>query len=133
MGLFGGKGPMTIRHPMTLRHPVPCSSQQHTFQFTITAVSLSLSHTHTHTHTHAHTCTHAHTHTHTHFNSQSHKSHTASPFLWSAVTKSFVFSMDREESFVRCKGSCSRGTFWYRVAAISRLLKIIGLFCKRAL
>ena len=84
-------------------------------------------HTHTHTHTHIHTYTHihAHTHTHTHTNAQTliTKPNLKVPpicaymHLWR--TMMFDVMYIPETQHVK-----------YGVATISRLLKIIGLFCR---
>ena len=111
-------------------HSLSFFARTHSFTHTHNCMDSICAHTHAlsffHTHTHSHTYTHStivriayvHTHTfsfsltHTHSHTHSH-THTHTTIVWTAYMHPL--------------------TICYGVATMSRLLKIIGLFCKRAL
>ena len=91
--------------------------------------TLTHSYTHTLTHSHTHTLTHSHTHTLTH--SLTHTlSHSLTLSHANAHTHTHSLSLSlNTHTHTQVADKCGN----YGVTASSRLLKIIGLFCKRAL
>ena len=98
-------------------------------------------HTHTHTQTrarartHTHTRTHTLTHTHTHLNAQTH-THTHAHAHTHAHTHTPAHTHTRIHIRIHLYTYTHTYKYAYRlygVATISRLLKMICLFCKRAL
>jgi len=108
-------------------------------------VSLNVLDSHTHTHTHAHTHTHTHAHTHKHKHTQTLSlsfSHTHTSGFRSCVMYILLnrVSCTNEgvdhiwQDFFICVESDKLWlTHSYGMATISRLFKIVGPFCKRAL
>ena len=111
------------KHFNTLQHTVArCNTLQHTHCNTHTATH-TLQHTHCNTHCNTHAATHCNTHTATHTLQHTHcNTHTATHYVCCSVKCFWSLHMN-----VSVEVIC------YGVATISRLLIIIGLFCKRAL
>ena len=111
-------------------------SHTHTHTHSL-ALSLSLSHTHTHAHTHTHTHTHtykyANAHAHTHKLSLTHTNMCIDRFMYVSPRTHYTNSPTTYSYFQLYISVHQTHTSSYGVASTSRLLKIIGLFCKRAL
>ena len=82
-----------------------------------------------HTHTYTRTCTRVHTHTYTHT-----RTHTHTSTYSAARDARFVLFKSSQKSLICVLVYSARRVKWrYGVATISRLLKNISFFCKRAL
>ena len=105
---------------MYSRTQVRAHTHTHTYTHTHTH-SLSLSLPHTHTHTHSHTLTH--THTQDAILTHSHPQLSYSTKMV-RVSRDLARAVEKEGRLILDKGVRAH------VATISRLLKIIGLFCR---
>jgi len=120
---------LTATHYNTLQHPATlCNTLQHT-----------------HTTTHSNTLQHTATHSNSHYSSRSHP--TTSDQRRRPSMSAHCNTLQHCDTATPCiqskNGSCGKSArsrflfeslyYTYGVATISRLLKIVGLFCKRAL
>jgi len=92
----------------------------------VSLIQVSYTHTHTRTHTNTHTRTHTHTHMHSHMHSRV-TSVTYMHTYFHTHTHIHIHTHTHTHAYTH-KHACIRD--WYGVATISRLLKIIGLFCR---